>query len=150
MPTKFDIRPYEGVGPLRFGMTPDEVEQLLGKPNRVKKSFFGERTEHREANGLVATFDKGADKLIEVGFSPNIAGLHYANWYLFIGNPRDTLHELAKYDTTIYEMLGFIIMLKLGITLTGFQTGEQSDMAVTVFAMGRWDSDIPKMRRIFL
>lgn len=150
MPTTFDIRPYEGVGPLRFGMIPDEVEHVLGKPDKVKRNFLGEWTEHREANGLVTTFDRETNELVEVGFSPNITSLHYASLNLFSGNPRDTLHELARHDATTYEMVGFIIMLKLGITLAGFQTGEQSDLAVTVFAKGRWDSDIPKMRRILL
>jgi hypothetical protein len=34
VPNHFDIKPYLGVGPLRFGMTPAEVAAQLGPPER--------------------------------------------------------------------------------------------------------------------
>jgi hypothetical protein len=49
------------------------------------------------------------------------------------------LRKLCALDGAPKEFLGFIILLNLGITLTGFHDGDESQKAITAFASGRWD-----------
>ena len=44
------------------------------------------------------------------------------------------------------EYVGFIVFLGLGLTLTGFHDGNDSQRAVTAFARGRWDHLRSKLR----
>lgn len=37
----FDIRPYVGVGPLAFGMKPEEVHALVGEPRMQGSNPLG-------------------------------------------------------------------------------------------------------------
>jgi hypothetical protein len=42
--------------------------------------------------------------------------------------------------------LGFIVLLNLGITLTGFHDEATDERAVTVFTRDRWDSIKEKLK----
>jgi len=54
--------------------------------------------------------------------------------------------KLILKDGSPYEYVGFIIMLQLGMTLTGFHDADESQKAVTVFSPGRWDQLKPQFR----
>ena len=41
---------------------------------------------------------------------------------------------------------GFIVLLNLGITLTGFHDDDIYQRAVTVFARGRWDGQLSDLK----
>jgi len=139
MTSKFDIKPYIGVGDLRFGMDRAKVEQLIGTASRQKKGFSGETTEYRRDNGLLTTYDSGTNELVEIGFSRNILELQYEDVEIFVEPPKDVFKKLASLDGNPYENVGFIVLLKLGITLTGFHDDDINQRAVTVFTRGRWD-----------
>ena len=50
----WDIRPLEGVGPLKFGMTPEDAADLIGKPDRARPfdPFFLPDEEKKNMNLL--------------------------------------------------------------------------------------------------
>jgi hypothetical protein len=56
------------------------------------------------------------------------------------------VRRLAAADPDPTEMVGLLVFLKLGIALTGFHDGRESDLAVTVFEPGRWDEHLSKMK----
>lgn len=146
MASKLDIQSYVGVGKLHFGLSQVEIAQLIGTPTSQKTGFSGELTEYRRENGLLTTYDKNTHKLIEIGFSKNILELEYANKKLFNEPPFTIFSELAKLDGNPYESLGFIVLLNLGMTLTGFHDEDVNQRAVTVFARGRWDDFLHELK----
>ncbi|MCY0916346.1 hypothetical protein [Massilia antarctica] len=146
MSFKLDIQSYVGVGKLHFGLSQGEIAQLIGASTRQKKGFSGELTEYRRENGLLTTYDRDTKKLIEIGFSRNILELEYVNKKLFTDPPFTIFSELIKLDGQPYESLGFIVLLNLGITLTGFHDGDVNQQAVTVFARGRWDDLLNELK----
>lgn len=145
MQKKFDINPYIGVGDLRLGMNQNEVAKILGKPDDVEEEADQERREYRIENGLQTVYSKN-DELVEIGFSPNISGLSFKDTKLFENDPLEVLHSLVKEDKKPYELYGFVVLLNLGVTLTGFLDASKDDRAVTVFVKGRWDSLKMKMK----
>jgi len=136
----FDINPYIGVGKLKFGMTQDEVARILGKPHDLETDSEGEVREFRKENGLQTAYSEIDRRLVEIGFSSNIETLTFNNTALFSNKPLDVFRFLLAADKQPYELLGFVVLLNLGITITGFHDEETEERAVTAFARGRWDS----------
>jgi len=141
-----EIHPYVGAGKLQFGMTRDEVEEILGKPDDVEIDSEEEVRELRNENGLQTVYSRKDKRLVEIGFSSNIQILTFNNTALFTNEPLDVFRILLAADEQPYELLGFIVLLNLGITLTGFHDEATDERAVTVFTRGRWDSMKEKLK----
>lgn len=146
----FSIQPYIGVDRLHFGMSLNEVENLVGPPVLRDTGFLGETIEYRWDNGLLTTYDQKKCALVEIGISRNIINLEFDNIYIFTMSPQDVLAKLVQLDGDPYESLGFIVLLKLGITLTGFHDDAVEQKSVTVFERGRWDDLIPELKPFHL
>lgn len=150
MSDMFEIDPYIGVGKLKFGMTQDEVAQIVGKPDNVEIDSEEEIREFRNENGLQTVYSEKDKHLVEIGFSSNITALSFHKTGLFTNAPLATLRVLNDADKQPFELLGFIVLLNLGITLTGFHDEATDERAVTVFTRGRWDSMRKKLKPLSL
>lgn len=126
------IEPYEAIGPLRFGMSRDEVVAAIGNPKRVSNNRRGNPVLWYDWLNVIIE----PDGLVEVGFGPeapvSIGGMNP------FSDP-DTFINLCKLDGSPHEVLGFIVLQRLGITLTGFHDNDESQKSITAFARGRWD-----------
>jgi Fe2+ transport system protein FeoA len=137
------IEPYEAIGPLHFGMRQDEIVASMGEPQRITKNHVG-NTELWYDHMNVIMED---DRLVEVGFSPDmqvtVRGM----------NPftdPTAFASLCRLDGRPCEVLGFIVLRKLGITLTGFHDKDESQKALTAFARGRWDVMETQMKPFYI
>jgi len=136
MTAPFDIKPYLSAGPLRFGMTPAEVAAQLGPPEISRRNMLRKLSESR--GWIVTMYEKGSDRLAEVGFSRFFKNLTYGGMNIFKDPDQAVLKKLCNEDGKPYHTLGFIVLLRLGITLTGFHDGKEDQKACTVFAKGTW------------
>lgn len=135
MPRDFDIKPYIGVGPLTFGMSPQEVADLIGPPERVLRNRKGGREEYRE--GIKVTYSPSAEEATDfVLFPPATA--RYKGLDL-LSHP-DPLSVLVADDQSPREGMGITVFLDLGVTATGLNEHDSSDKTITAFARGRWDA----------
>ncbi|CAG0936463.1 hypothetical protein TFLX_05338 [Thermoflexales bacterium] len=138
---RFDIVSYLSVGPIRFGINQEELAVLMGRPGWIGKDWLGE-TDYQYPDFSVR-FAKEDHSLVEVGFSPS-AKLFFEGIDIF--NEHESLTKLLRRDGYPLEFMGFIILLEIGITLTGFHDSDESQKAVTVFAKGRWDELKPSLK----
>ena len=140
------IVPYTGVGALRLGLPPEEIHALLGAP-RVKRPQ-GSKLREMYADGIACTYEGAPDRLglVEIGFAKTVRDLNYAGVRLFELPPQRALERLIQDDPDVAEALGFLIFLHLGVATSGFHAAQQEELAVTVFARGRWDAHRPAMR----
>ncbi len=135
----FSIEPYKGALPVRFGMTTDEIESLLGDPQRRSTNFRKELTYDYEA------FNVGFNKskvVTHVGFVPG-ASVEYD------GEPvltTEAFQRLIQIDGEAKEVLGFVVLLNLGIAFTGFHDNDNSQRAVTAFEQGSYEELSHKMK----
>src|SRR5271156_2531399 len=65
----FTFDPHVGPLPLRFGMTPAQVEHILGPPDRVYTDYFGDRDERRQSANIGYAAD---GRLQGVVFTPGV------------------------------------------------------------------------------
>jgi cation diffusion facilitator CzcD-associated flavoprotein CzcO len=130
----FEIRPYEGAGPIEFGMTQDQVVAVMGRPAMTRKTRGGD-IELRFADCAVRL---GPDSTVaEIGFSPRtqvtVEGID-------VFNDPGSLGKLLARDGEAMESVGIVVLLKLGIALSGFHDGDEDQKSVTLFRRGRWDA----------
>ena len=145
MNQSFEIISYVGAKPLLFGMTQSQAEALVGPPEMTEDNFSGETNAMYRSFGI--RYSKQDQKLVEVGFSKTatvtIRGIN-------VFSQKNAFRDLVRQDSCPYESYGFIILLDLGITLTGFHDNDPNQLAITAFARGRWDDEKSDFKRFQL
>ena len=134
MEPSFEIVSYVGANPLLFGMTEGQVEAIVGPPKTMRTNSLGEPNASYDSFSI--RYSKQNRTLVEIGF------LKTARVTILGINPfiqKNGFRELLGHDSCPYESYGFIILLDLGITLTGFHDDDPNQLAITAFVRGRWD-----------
>lgn len=130
----FEIKPYEGVGNFRFGMTATEVTSIFGEPRRKGANRKGEPD--WAYGDYSIRFSKAEGALVEIGFLKSAAVLFEGS---DVFRDSDCFARIVARDRDVFEFYGFLVFLGLGITLTGFHDNDEAQRALTVFQRGRWD-----------
>lgn len=138
------IFPYIGVDNIKFGMNPEEVASIWGTADRVRTNFLNESVEFR--NGISTTYSH-EKKLVEIGIPKECTNVKLNDIPIFIPPKKDRLAQLLALDSSAWEDVGMIAFKNLGISITGFEDSDDSDVAMSVFARGRWDADFETMIR---
>jgi hypothetical protein len=134
MERSFEVVSYVGAQPLLFGMTQAQAEVVVGIP---LESSLNQRGEHNaQYDSFSIRYSPKGGTLVEIGFS-NSARVLFRGIDVF-ADP-EAFPKLVGHDSNPYEYFGFIILLDLGITLTGFHDNDESQRALTAFVRGRWD-----------
>ncbi|WP_081585491.1 hypothetical protein [Herbaspirillum rubrisubalbicans] len=139
------ITSYVGVGPLKFGMTREEVHQILGAPLSANKSWCSEElTEYWSENGLQLTYSETDERLLEITLYPNLQNVQLNGFKLFDVPGAYAFKVLHDWDDAPLTIAGASIFLKLGLAVSGFLREDNGDKAVAAFAKGRWDDWPPE------
>jgi hypothetical protein len=136
---EFDIYPYLGPLPLRFGTPRRDVPTCLGIPGRPSRNgdWFG--------SVRVGYYD--TEEVVEVGFGPRDVTLSFLGKRLWDDErTEDPMPLLLRHDSAPIEFYGFVVFLKIGVTCTGFHDDDHSQRAITVFRRGLWDKHISKAK----
>ena len=138
---KFDLKPYEGAGPLRFSMSREEVHGLLGLPNRSWSMRSGNIAESWPE--VVIRYEKETQRIIEMEFK-SCAHVECHDINLF--EDSDAFRKLVELDGAALQGTGTVVLLRLGIS-TGDDLGDptSSDRTVCLFEHGLWDSAIARL-----
>lgn len=126
-----DIHPNVGVADLIFGASLDEVQQRWGKPVSTAKNRSGETV--LAYPDIQLTFDDAG--LAEAGVAPEADPV--------VGGARPLsskadFERLVRDDGEAQQVLGFIVLERLGLTITGVHDGDREQLALTAFRSGRW------------
>ncbi|MFC1783306.1 hypothetical protein ACFL02_06935, partial [Planctomycetota bacterium] len=134
---KYKIIPYTCAGPISFGMTKKEVRLAVGKPLRVSKTYFGIKTFIYEE--LNVGFSKSSGLVNHLGFNES-SDIYIGRINVF--KEPNAFKKLLSIDGDPYEHVGFIVLLNLGISLTGFHN--KDDKTIAAFAKGENDDIMQK------
>ncbi|TDK31284.1 hypothetical protein E2F50_20295 [Rhizobium deserti] len=99
----WEIQPFEGVGPIRFGMTPSEVEAVIGPPDRRRKGDDG--TEYRGDHAPVVNYVDGKVTEIECYYDLE-GGVSLDGIDLFERDGIEVMRELEKRSGGALESVG--------------------------------------------
>lgn len=134
----FESVPYVGAGPLRFGMSPQEVGALLGQPQIVTRTW--KKTLAHGYPGL-RLFYSQQNTLAECGFEPTlqliVKGVDAVNDKL-------ALQKLAKLDPHPLRHMDTVLFPALGLTMGVRRTPDNCEVAV--FEKGALDDLLPEFK----
>ncbi len=135
---EWEIIPFVGMGPIKFGMNPNEVFEILGPPERVRE---GPGT-LREARQLDLPIIRYEDSLVsEIEAFHNVENVHYKNVPIFEGDGRSVLKFLEQENGQAEISVGIILLKDLGITVGRIDEEAKGDHSITAFRKGLWDDD---------
>jgi hypothetical protein len=140
MALAFDIEPFAGALPVRFGMTRPEVHRLLGAPAASRPIWEGSgTTDFWHATRVNVGYDN-AGTVNHVVFCPGGCVLTLAGARLWTPDEQpDPNPLLLRLDPAPVESVGFLIYPALGISTTGYRDGDDAQRALTASPAGKWD-----------
>lgn len=130
------IETYKSFGPVKFGMSETEVVNQLGKPVNIRSNNENELEYHYDE--FIVRYDVNNKHVREGTLLPQTTGELQVN-DLALDWKDDLFTTLCQKDGDPYEFYGYIVLFKLGITLTGFHDGDDSQKAISAFRRGDWD-----------
>lgn len=142
-PIQFELQSFVGALPLRFDMTSEEVHSILGPADSESKNFLGGLTLHYYRPGLDVTvgFDKHSGLATHFGFGRQSMIL-FRGMDVF-GDPL-AWQSIVRLSSDCHEWVGFIVCCDLGIQLSGFHDDDTSQLAISVFPEGNYESHRPR------
>ncbi len=140
----FEIIPGEGLGPLRFGMGPIEIERILG--NKEDQSEYDDVVELYFSNYMNLSFRN--DKLFQIGATRRSSGIAYKGMDIFSADPMAVLRALEMDAGGAFESYGFIVFPKMGLSLTGFHDDDLDNKAMALSVLEEWQSSSDTLKSI--
>ena len=132
----------DGLHPRLLGLKRSEIDRIMGEqPKPSEPGLPGEEGVFYPSAFLRVVLRD--DLAVEVALIPP-ARLSFRDRPLF--EDPEIWRELVIADGDARECLGFIILPRLALTLTGFHDEDPGDLAVTAFEPGRWDKFERNMR----
>lgn len=118
------IDPYVGLGPLRFGMTPDEVAQFDNVFGQVQRDRFqaetGVRTELRTHYSPYCQYKNNRLWAIDTNLISRPFSLVLDNIDIYAIEPRDALKALEIKNGGAQVNFAYVYFNKLGLVLRDF------------------------------
>ena len=156
----WDIRPYDGIGPLKFGMSPRQVAQILDPFHRVTAVhpvFDGSKNEFRSMDLPVCNYK--SDKLHAIDTTPRVSEVCFDDIDLYMTDSRRVMLDLDRANGGARTDLGMVLFDKLGINTSGFfltdedrffriGADERDGRGIGVFQRGAFDAMLPGFKAI--
>lgn len=156
------IHPHQGVGPLRFGMAPEDAVRAmpaLGQPHRTKTRFDGSIREFRNLADPSLAYVDG--KLRDIECTARVPRVFFEDLEVFAVDPKRLVERLYLRNGGALFGLGSLLFVNLGLNTTGFyiadkkaffafRPDEEDTRSVDAFAPGAFDALIPEFEPITL
>jgi hypothetical protein len=159
MKKEWEIKPLIGVGPLKFGMSMADVEniELMGKPSKTLDMYDGSKSEYRSMNIPVCNYIDG--KLSTIDTNWRINDLFFKNISIYTEDPRSVSEKLQKLNGYTLMGLGSLLFPEIGLNVSGFfdeeakrfrsmHSSEQDDRGVAIFQKGAFDELLENYQRV--
>jgi hypothetical protein len=139
---RFEIEPYAGALPIRFGMGRGEVIRFLGRPKHSHPTW-NDSGAADSYEGVSVGFDN-AGLVNHVGFSPGSVELSIQGESIWnYQSQPDPNPILLAFDPEPIEYVGFWIFRQIGVTTTGYHDDDRNQYALTVFPRGSYVEILP-------
>ena len=122
-----------GIHPLLLGMDREQITRMMGEEPTAEASRLPGEEALRYGTARVVMRDGRA---VEVSLVPS-ARVLFEGKALF--EDPTVWRDLVTADADAREVLGFIVLPHLRLTLTGFHDGDRGQRSVSAFEPGRWD-----------
>jgi hypothetical protein len=142
---EFELQSFVGALPLKFGMVADDIRAILGVDCVESKGFLGglSLSYYRPGCDVTVGFDKDSGFATHFGLGRR-STVHFQGLDVF-GDPT-AWQSIVRMSSDCHEWVGFIICSDLGIQLSGFHDGDDSQLAISIFPRGDYERHRPKFK----
>lgn len=144
----WEIVSFVGMGPIRFGMTPSEVEAVLGLPLAVDDDDDDPsyRKEVREIDVPTVTYED--NKVAEIEAFDSVKNVRISVVNLFEQAGPTVLKNLETLNKGALTNVGIVLFENLGITTGRLDSDVALERSVTAFKKGHWDDSMKQFKKI--
>lgn len=145
---QMELHPYVCLGPVRFGMSPSEVEAVIGAalpPRGIGRKRSPGVTAESRAPGNPGVIYKHK-KVQEIELYSNNGSVIYQNIDLFREDIDFVRSFLIKNDDTIFQDESTYVFMSLGIATDIFSKERGDTLNITAFERGLWDDLISMLK----
>jgi hypothetical protein len=141
----FEIISFEGALPLRFGMSPDEVIQVVGPPRSSGPGWKKMLNYNYYSPDLNLNVGFGGEGQTADHFGFGRGSTVFFEGLDLFGDPA-AWRAVVERSRDCHEWVGFIICCDLGIQFSGFHDQDESQLAVVAFPRGTQEKHRTKFR----
>lgn len=135
----FDIEPFVGAHPVRFDMTSEQIQTILGQPGRVRPLPNGQGTS-AEFKSVNVRFDP-AGRITDLSIFGPLPYLQLNGRDIWSASERlDPNRVLLASDPEPVDVFGFWTYQRLGVAVTGYQDDDPGQEAVTILSAAALES----------
>jgi len=135
---EWEIVAFEGVGPIRFGMTQEEVAALVGAPDRSRRGLRpGSFNEFRGTKAPIVRYNENRVREVEAFY--DLESVTFQGMSVFETDGTAFLRHLEELNGGARVSVGVILFDKLGLTTGRLDEGPRTGHSVIAFAAGLWD-----------
>ena len=135
------IDSFSGIGPIKFGMTPEDVATHIGAPDRSRRGLRPDTfSEHRGTKAPIVRYRGNRVREIEAFYDIGVVMFRGISVFETNGlNGLKVLRALEELNGGAAISVGIILFEKLGLTAGRLDEGPPTGHSVTAFASGTWD-----------
>jgi hypothetical protein len=137
---EFEIVSFVGALPLRFGMSPADVTQIMGAPHTSGAGWKDVLVYEYYSPGLNLSVGFGGDGQTANHFGIGRGSTVYFQGRDLFGDPA-AWRAIVEHSHDCHEWVGFVVCCDLGIQLSGFHDHDESQLAVVAFPRGARDNN---------
>ncbi len=134
------IDSFSGIGPIKFGMTPEDVATHIGAPDRSRRGLRSDTfSEHRGTKAPIVRYRGNRVREIEAFY--DIGVVMFRGISIFETNGLKVLRTLEELNGGAVISGGIILFDKLGLTVGRLDEGPPTGHSITAFASGTWNGE---------
>jgi hypothetical protein len=142
----WEIMPFVGIGPIKFGMTVDQVSTILGKTDDADSYRDGHLREIRDVDQPIITYQDNQTAEIEAFY--DMKDVSFEGNYIFRDDPLKVLRYLEGRNNGVLEHLGTLLFNNLGIALGRIDESVVEEHNLSIYRKGAWDERIGNFKPI--
>ncbi|MUO42187.1 MULTISPECIES: hypothetical protein [Rhizobium/Agrobacterium group] len=134
----WEIFPFERMGPIRFGMTAEEVSAIVGAPDRSSRGLRpGSFNEQRGTKAPIVRYRENRVREIEAFY--DLENVTLRGVQIFQGNGIDVLRQLEEMNGGASLSVGIVLFENIGVTTGRLDEEPRTGHSITAFATGTWN-----------
>jgi hypothetical protein len=144
---EWELVSFNGIGPIGFGMTPDEVAADAGAPDRPRRGLRpGSFSEFRGTTAPIVRYSENRVREIEAFY--DLESVSFRGIDLFQSDGLEVLRRLEELNGDAKLSVGIVLFDKLGLTTGRLDEGPRTGHSVTAFKSGTWDGKLSAFKSI--
>lgn len=144
---EWEIRPFEGMGPTKFGMTKSDVAAVLGEIQRTRRGLRPNTfSEYRSADAPIIKYIDDQVTEIEAFYGVNNVKIREISFFDQRGI--SVLRSLERLNNEALISHGIVLFKNIGITTGQLDELVPGEHSVTAFKSGILESKIGQFEKI--